>query len=118
MLLARIDSLAPAHEADWEHVRGEILVAGVLARAGMADSARAVLGRARLKATPETDPERFFHTLEAHVRTILGDDEEAIELLTRFAAATPDAEVETVWWFRSLRDHPGFRDLVALTAAH
>lgn len=117
-LLAQLDSLAPERQAEWERIRGEMLVGGVLARAGMADSARAVLLRARNRVTPEIDPEAFMYSLEAHMRTLLGDSDEAVRLLTQLAAIRPDVELEGRWWWRSLRDHPRFQELVTLTSHH
>ena len=117
-LLARLDSLAPGHQAEWEHMRGELLVGGVLARAGLPDSARAVLVRARQKSNPQVDPDGFLYSLEAHIRTLLGDEDEAIALLRRFAAVNPNTDFATNWWWRGLRDHPEFRDLLALNEGH
>jgi TolB-like protein len=117
-LLARLDSLAPPYQAEWERIRGELLVGGVLARAGLQDSARAVLRRARQKTSPSIDPDRFMYSLEAHMRTLLGDDDEAIDLLTQLAAVQPHADFESEWWWRSLRGHPRFQELLTLTTAH
>lgn len=116
-LLARLDSLAPPYQAEWERIRGELLVGGVIARAGLQDSARAVLRRAREKTSPAIDPDRFMYSLEAHMRTLLGDDDEAVDLLTQLAAVQPHADFESEWWWRSLRGHPRFQELLTLTAA-
>lgn len=64
--------------------RYQALAAGVLARAGLADSARAVLERARSQAQ---DPELL--QLEAGVRALLGENDVAIALLRRYALEQP-----------------------------
>jgi serine/threonine-protein kinase len=86
-------------------------VAAVLARARLADSARAVIRHARDSA-PQADP-RLDHR-EANARLQLGEPEEAIRLLARFLAARPDerAKVAKDWWWRPLRERPEFRALV------
>ena len=109
--LARLDSLAPAHQAEADHLEGLLHVGGVLAAAGMPDSARAVWGRARAAATPHVDPARWLYQVEAYVRTLAGDGDEAIDLLKRNAAANPGASFEDSWWFRSLRTHPRWSEL-------
>lgn len=111
--LARLDSLAPAHQAEADHLEGLFHVGGVLAKAGMPDSARAVWSRARAAATPHVDPQRFLLQVEAYVRTVAGDDDVAIDLLKRNAAANPGASFEDRWWFRSLLSHPRWSELAA-----
>lgn len=65
--------------------RLEMLVAAVLARAGLHDSAAAVAARARGRGadSPELLPQ------EAHMRLLLGDQTSAAELLDRYAATAP-----------------------------
>lgn len=109
-LMARLDTL---HHADdpYDLIRGEMLVGGVLARAGLADSARAVLDRAHEKVSPQFDPILWLYTLEAYVRTFVGDDDHALDLLERYAAHNPHASFEHNWWWRGLRDHPRWREV-------
>jgi TolB-like protein len=114
-LLARLDSLSPGHQADVDLIEGELFVGGVLARAGAADSARAVWVRARAKADPHLDPTRYLDRVEAYVRTLAGDDGEAIDLLKVYAAVNQGATFENTWWFRSLRQHPRWSELAATT---
>ena len=115
LLLARVDSFAPEHQAATERLRGELLVGGVLARAAMADSARNVWRAARAKVTPEIDPVGWTFFLEAYVRTVGGQEEEAIALLKRYAAMNPGSNFDHNWWWRPLRDHPQWPELAALT---
>ena len=80
--------------------RWHIIVAGVLGRAGLPDSADAVIRRAR-SAAPG-DPELDFY--EAEARMLLGDHEAALRLLERALKNDP--------WFRAyLRVYPFFRPL-------
>jgi eukaryotic-like serine/threonine-protein kinase len=116
-LRARADSLTPpAIRPLWSHTR-QMMVGGVLARAGMADSARSVLADAR--AGPDVDPDQELLGFEAIMRTLLGDRDEAVRLLRRYVTGNPDhvagfleVEGELHWWWRPLRDHPDFRALL------
>ncbi len=86
-------------------------VAAVLARANLADSARAVIRHAR-ETAPQADPR--LDQREANARLQLGEPDEALRLLARFLEARPDErpKVAKDWWWRPLRDHPQFRALV------
>lgn len=117
-LLARMDSLMPHHQAASEHLRGLILVGGVLGRAGLPDSADNVLLRARDMVTPEIDPSGWTYFLEAHARTVLGDENEAIDLLKRYAAMNPGSNFDHNWWWRPLRDHPRWSELTRSLSGH
>ncbi len=88
-------------------------VAAALARAGLADSARAVAGRARVDAS--VDPTRDVAYAEAYVRALVGDKEEAIRLLSLYLAANPQQRLDAAenWWFAPLRDLPAFATLVS-----
>ncbi|HUG41655.1 MAG TPA: hypothetical protein VMM12_14295, partial [Longimicrobiales bacterium] len=99
-------------------LRGLMLVGGVLARAGMQDSARSVWLATRADVTPEVDPVGWTYFLEAHVRTVGGDKDQAIELLKRYAALNPGANFDHNWWWRPLRNHPRWSELTALTGGH
>jgi hypothetical protein len=46
------------------------------------------------------------------------DEEEAINLLTQVAAIHPTVDCADQWWWRSLRGHPRFQELLTLTAGH
>jgi TolB-like protein/tetratricopeptide (TPR) repeat protein len=115
-LVERVDSLTSPDERPLDRRVSQIIVGGVLARASMPDSARAVLLDAR--AGPEIDPRQELAGYEAIMRGILGDDDEAIQLLRRYASANPghrnfEVDGELHWWWRPLRDHPGFQSVVS-----
>jgi serine/threonine-protein kinase len=86
-------------------------VAAVLARAGMTDSALAVIHHARVSA-PHEDPRLY--TYEANARLQMGEEEDAIHLLARYIEARPSRKeyIAKDWWWTSLRQHPEFRALV------
>lgn len=109
--LARLDSLAPPADAEWQHIRGTLLVAGVIARAALPDSARSVMLRARSRVSHAVDPVQWLYFQEAYVRTLVGDLDESIDLLKRYSAVNPGISFEHHWWWRELRQHPRYREI-------
>ncbi|HEX6558419.1 MAG TPA: hypothetical protein VF021_03135 [Longimicrobiales bacterium] len=116
-LLARIDSLAPAPRKPFERVRGEIFVAGVVARAALRDSAQAILARAEAKVNPDIDPSYDLFAYEATVRLLLGQKDAAFNLLRRVVLANPDQALKPgkplEWVYRDLQDYPRLHELYA-----
>lgn len=115
-LAAQVDSLSAPDRRPFVGRVSRVIVAGVLARANLADSARQVLAGAR--GGPEVDPGHELPGYEAIMRTLLGDYDEAVQQLRRYVAANPDHEFLEVegdlhWWWRPLRDQPGFAAVVA-----
>jgi TolB-like protein/tetratricopeptide (TPR) repeat protein len=112
--LAQADSLTPPDERAFEHRVAQIIVGGVLARASLPDSARHVLDGARAGAAE--DPEQQLPGYEAIVLTILGDYDQAVAQLKRYVSGNPDHQFdvdgELHWWWRPLRNHPGFDAVV------
>lgn len=104
--------LRPAPEVEFSRRWAHLAVAAVLARADLADSARAVAYRSRGDAS--VDPTRDLAYLEAFVRTLVGDHDEAITLLGQFVAAV-GAERSDIefWWFSGLRGEPRYQALLA-----
>jgi TolB-like protein len=86
-------------------------VAAALAQAGRADSARAVAERSRGGAS--IDPARDLVYVEAFVRTVLGDHDEALDLLTEYMAVVGPSSVEVLdhWWFDGLREESRYQTL-------
>jgi eukaryotic-like serine/threonine-protein kinase len=112
---------APPQQREYFRREGQIVVADVLGRAGqagragLADSARRVLVRARADRT--IDPRGELMGYEAFVRTQLGDKKEAVDLLQRYLTDHPEhrggfAKVNA-WWWRDLQNDPRFRSLIA-----
>jgi tetratricopeptide (TPR) repeat protein len=89
------------------------MVAAVLARAGLTDSARAVSVRAREGggAGEQTGSVAFS---EAYVRTLLGDRDEAIRLLAGYLKIYPRMRdyVANNRWFRPLHGDPRFEEIL------
>jgi TolB-like protein len=110
-LAGRIDSLAGDHRRAYADVEARIFVGGALARAGMRDSAMAVLDAAVDDASAEIDPERELLTFAAAMYSVAGDDDRAIDLLKRNLAANPGASFSHHWWYRSIRNHPRYPEI-------
>lgn len=87
-------------------------VAAVLARHGLADSARGVLRRSMGAVPKGARPFAWYY--EANVRLHLGQRERALDLLRRYLEAYPAARawVAQDGYWASLRDDAGFRALV------
>ena len=114
-LAAELDRLDPAaHARDegrgYSPLYRRAAVAAVLARAGAADSARAVLARTRLQAAPDTELRIPFLLDEAYATLLLGDPAGARRLVDAYLAERPA--------FRPyLARDVLFRDLLAHPAA-
>ena len=116
--LAKLDTLTPEYRRVYERVYGQLRVGGVLARARLPDSARNVLRRARAAWTREVDPNEDLTTVITYSYILLGDKDEAIAILKRYAAGHPahfEPGVDLGWWYRSLKDDPRFQALVGST---
>jgi serine/threonine-protein kinase len=109
-LVRRLERLSPPDERAGFLPRWQIGVAPVLGRAGLRDSADAVIRRARA-AAPD-DPEMDFY--EAEARMLLGDGDAALRLLARDIRANPRFKeyVRVYPVFRPLWSDPRFRALV------
>src|ERR1700722_12498903 len=108
-------ALSPAGGRPFAQLQGQVLVAGALARAGMADSARHVL--ARVDPSADVDPTRDLAEDKGVVDLILGDKDAALRELKKYLAANParttDISTDGSWQWRSLRDDPRFKALFA-----
>src|SRR5689334_21174034 len=68
--------------------QAQMLVGGVIARAGLADSANSVLTRA--SRTSDIDPEGELMIFEAAMRSVSGDTAGAVGVLERFVILHPE----------------------------
>ncbi len=112
-LMRSILAESPPQRAGERRPRLYMQVAAVIARAGLADSALAVVARARA-AREESDPELDYQ--EANVRLHLGETARAIELLAAYIEAVPgekDYIAHHDWWWERVSDDPRFQALVA-----
>ena len=98
----------------YEQAEARMMVAAVLARAGLKDSARTVAQRA-IDST-EVDATRDLYLQQAFVFTLLDDKPAAVEALKTYLAANPERSkgfaADPGWRFRSLANEPAFRRLV------
>ena len=109
-LAARVESMAPDRQRAAAQRQAQIFVGGVIGRAGLKDSARHVLVRAR--GDHAVDPTQELVGYEAAMRALMGDADTAITLLKRYVAANPAHSFEVGgdihWWWRDLREHAEF----------
>lgn len=110
-LVEQVDSLAAEQRREYAGIQSRLYLAGALARAGLPDSARAVLERSHRAMSPEIDPERDLLYQEAAMASMMGDDDRAIDLLKLHKAANPDETYEHHWWWRSVRSHPRYHEI-------
>ncbi|HET7603658.1 MAG TPA: protein kinase [Gemmatimonadales bacterium] len=107
--------MAPEPRRPFERLKARAAVAAVLARAGLADSARHVADGA--KGDAEVDAPRDLLIMNAFVHTMLNDTTAAIEALKGWLAANPTQRAalatDNGWWLRDLRSTPQFKALVA-----
>jgi eukaryotic-like serine/threonine-protein kinase len=91
-----------------------LMVAAVLARAGLKDSAKAVARDGT--AGTDVDPTRFLYMQQSFALLLAGDKPGAIAALKVFLAANPDRRrafaEDPGWRFRELASDPAFKDLV------
>jgi TolB-like protein len=113
-LQRRYRELRGAEEGDYWDRHGRIIVGGVLARAGMPDSANAVFLDAR--PTPDVDPTRELLGLEAVFRLQMGQEQEALDLVRTYLTASPAHRGgwrwSAHWWWRPLQGNQEFQDLI------
>jgi hypothetical protein len=109
-----VGKIAPAPRRSFESLEGQMLVAIVLARAGLRDSAREVARRAR--DNPDIDPSRELMLDQAYLHLLLAERDEALKALMAYLSANPDRRAgmadDPGWWFRELQDDPRFQQLV------
>ena len=115
---ATADSLVakyPEAERPFRTLEARVWVAAALARANMADSARAVLMTAR--ATPQQDPGLELMGYEAVVRTMLGDRDEALRLIRTYLTTNPQHRAgfgrTNSWWWDPLKGDARYREFAS-----
>ena len=112
-LARRAESMAPEGLQAYYTHEARMIVGGVIARAGLADSANSVLNRAR--ADDAIDPSRTLMRIEAVMRIFGREYDQALDLLEEYRRIYPDysfqVEGELHWFWRPLRNDPRFRVL-------
>ncbi|MDP2959505.1 MAG: hypothetical protein Q8N53_24005 [Longimicrobiales bacterium] len=120
-LLGQVAERTPEHDRALTGLQMQVVAAGALARiatekqdGSLADSARAVLDRSR--GDPEVDPTRELLMTQAFVRTLLGDREEAVDLLRQYLTFNPERREGFAqhghWWWRELRSDPAYQRMI------
>jgi serine/threonine-protein kinase len=109
-----VGALSPAPLRQLNQLKANMMVAVVLARAGLTDSSRRVVERS--KGNAELDPTRDLALLGAFAFAQAGDRTNAIEMFKLYFSANERARgrysEDPGWQFRSLADDPRFRSLV------
>jgi serine/threonine-protein kinase len=104
----------PERKREFQRLSSRMIVAAILARAGLKDSARNVAARSR--STPELDPTRDIELFGAFAYILMGDKVAALKSLKTYLAANPERRANLAedagWWFRSLQEDPRFKELV------
>ena len=107
----------PASIRAFSSLRGQMLAAMGLFRAGLADSAKATAVHAR--GNPQIDPAYELLFYEAQLRSLLGDKDEAIRLLTTYFANNPAQRTffknDQSWWWDGIRSDPRYKALAGGT---
>jgi eukaryotic-like serine/threonine-protein kinase len=108
-------ALTPAGiDRRYQQLNARVLVAGVLARAGMVDSARSLL-RTTLD-DPEADPSKDLANTSAFIWLLAGDTAMAATRIKDYLLVNPGrrrAFVENVnWWFLGIQNDPRYREAV------
>jgi eukaryotic-like serine/threonine-protein kinase len=115
-LAQAVEKMTAARALPFTRAQGGVVVAMVLGRAGLADSARAVLLRSRVGQ--DVDPTGELLYIEAFARITLGEKDEAVRLLTQYLTRNPDhrdgLKKDATWWWRELEGHPGYRRLLGV----
>ena len=115
-----VDSLrtiTPPAKWPYESRMGQMLAAGVLAKAGLTDSAGRVLERAH--APREVDPDGELFGIEIVMRLFMKDYDRAMTMLGQYLAEHPDhrkglATNTSPWWRDpKVQNDPRFRALIA-----
>ncbi len=112
--------LTPPGLRPYHSLYGQMLVALALARAGLGDSARAVAAHSRGDAT--LDPTHDLAYYEAMMHAQLGDNREALRLLSTWLASNPQMRAQLAqdqtWVFRGLRSDPEYQALIGGGRTH
>ena len=109
-----LTALQPIQEKPFNQRYNHMFVAAVLARAGMADSARQVVQQSRADAS--IDPQGELSFVAAFVYALLGDKPRTVQELKAFFTASPGRREalkdDAGWWFRDMQSDPAYQQLV------
>ena len=107
-------AMVPPSDTASTRIQDQLLVAWVIARAHMTDSALAVVHRS--EAPPSVDPARELTGFSALVYLELNMPDSALDRLRVYLTASPEHRQgwrwTSHWWWRSLQDNPEYRKLI------
>jgi TolB-like protein/tRNA A-37 threonylcarbamoyl transferase component Bud32 len=107
-------ALAPAKTWEMQGRDAHGLVAIMLARGGLADSALRVIEGSR--ASGAVDPNRTLLQYEAYVRLLRGERDDALRLLQQYLAVNPEIRSGMArgysWWWKDLAKDPRFKAMI------
>jgi len=108
-------ALSPAGiDQRYQKLNAQVLMAGILARAGQLDSARNLLNRTR--DDPEADPSRDLANISAFVWLLAGDTTKAVGRVKDYLLTNPGRRQGFAenpnWWFRGIQNDPRYREAV------
>ena len=110
-----ITAMAPKPQQQFERFKSDLLVAAVLARAGLGDSAKRVVDRSR--GNPDIDPNLELPQFAAFVGALRGDTTAALADLKTYLSKSDDRRKALAaypgWWYRPIAETPGFKKLLA-----
>jgi serine/threonine-protein kinase len=110
-----VESMAPPLRRPYFRLNSDLYVGAVLGKAGLRDSALAVIGRS--KGDAEVSPTRDLSLVAAFAYLQAGDTTAAIDELKVYFAANEQMRAklgtEPGWWFRGISTDPRFRQLTA-----
>ncbi|HEY9448607.1 MAG TPA: serine/threonine-protein kinase [Gemmatimonadaceae bacterium] len=106
--------MSPANVQEFDRLKGKMMVALALVRAGMKDSAEAMA--AANQGDPQVDPRGELTNLAINVYAQSGNKDAALDLIARYLAANPQqresAAKDKSWWLKDLRSDPRYQALV------
>jgi TolB-like protein/tRNA A-37 threonylcarbamoyl transferase component Bud32 len=98
----------------YQELNSQVLVAGVLARAGQIDSAKRMLSRA--KDDPVADQSRDLANTSAYMWLLAKDTTAAVNRIKDYLAVNPGRRAAFAespnWWFRGIQNDPRYRAAV------
>ena len=108
------DTLASLSGDPYQQQNAQVLVAGVVARAGQLDSARSMLRR--VVWDPDIDRSRDIANISAFVWLLAGDTTAAVERIKEYLVLNPgrrrDFAENPNWWFSGLQNDRRYREAV------
>jgi serine/threonine-protein kinase len=106
--------MSPANVREFDKLKGKMMVALALVRAGMKDSAEAMA--AANQSDAQIDPNGELTNLAINVYAQSGNKDAALDLIARYLAANPQqresAAKDNSWWLKDLRSDPRYQALV------